>query len=57
MVNRLAPGQGQIDPTYGLKAKMHVNVAAVAIANKIARIAWAVLTTGERYRSTALQSA
>lgn len=34
----------------GLKARMHVNVAAVAMANKLARIAWAVLTTGERYR-------
>ncbi len=29
-----------------LKARAHVNVAAVAIANKIARIAWAVLTKG-----------
>jgi hypothetical protein len=35
----------------GLKIRMHVNVAAVAMANKLARIAWAVLTTGERYRS------
>jgi len=28
-------------------------VASVALANKMARIAWAVLTTGEYYRSTA----
>lgn len=41
----------------GLKARMHVNVAAVAMANKIARIAWAVLTKGERYRPAALQIA
>ena len=41
----------------GLKARTHVNVAAVAMANKIARIAWAVLTTGERYRSAALEGA
>jgi transposase len=38
----------------GLKARMHVNVAAVAMANKIARIAWAVLTTGARYRPAAM---
>lgn len=38
----------------GLKERTHVNVAAVAMANKMARIAWAVLTKGERYRATAL---
>ena len=27
-----------------------MNVAAVAMANKLARIAWAVLTKGERYQ-------
>ena len=37
-----------------LKERAHVNVAAVAMANKMARIAWAVLTKGERYRPTAL---
>jgi transposase len=40
----------------GLKTRMHVNVAAVAMANKLARIAWAVLTTGERYRPAAIAS-
>lgn len=40
----------------GLKARMHVNVAAVAMANKLARIAWAVLTTGARYRPAAMAS-
>ena len=38
----------------GLKERVHVNVAAVAMANKLVRIAWAVLTKGERYRPTAL---
>ncbi len=38
----------------GLRARAHVNVAAVAMANKMARIAWAVLTKGERYRPNAL---
>lgn len=37
-----------------LKERSHVDVAAVAMANKLARIAWAVLTKGERYRPTAL---
>lgn len=37
-----------------LKERAHVNVAAVAMANKLARIARAVLTKGERYRPTAL---
>ncbi len=38
----------------GLKERAHVNVAAVAMANKMARIAWAVLTKGERYRPTSV---
>ena len=37
-----------------LKERSHVNVAAVAMANKLARLAWAVLTKGERYRPNAL---
>lgn len=41
----------------GLKERTHVNVAGVAMANKLARIAWAVLTKGERYRPTALVGA
>ena len=41
----------------GLKQRAHVNVAAVAMANKMARIAWAVLTKGERYRPAALVGA
>jgi len=33
-----------------LTSRTHNNVAAVALANKLARIAWAVLATGEAYR-------
>lgn len=40
-----------------LKERTHANVAAVAAANKLARIAWAVLTKGERYRPTVLSAA
>lgn len=38
----------------GLKERAHVNVVAVAMANKMARIARAVLTKGQRYRPAAL---
>lgn len=38
----------------GLKEQAHVNVAAVAMASKMARIAWTVLTKGERYPPTSL---
>jgi len=34
-----------------LQAGKHSNVAVVALANKMARIAWAVLTTGQQYRA------
>ena len=33
-----------------LTGRMHHNVAIVALANKLARIAWAVLAKNERYR-------
>jgi transposase len=33
-----------------LTSRVHRNVAAVALANKLARMAWAVLAKGERYR-------
>ena len=49
--DRSAPITRWVD---GLKERAHVNVAAVAMANKLARIAWAVLTKGERYRPSAL---
>jgi transposase len=31
--------------------KKHSNVAVVALANKMTRIAWAVLTTGQQHRA------
>jgi len=36
-----------------LDARAHPNVVAVALANKLVRIAWAVLTRGEPYRGPA----
>lgn len=41
----------------GLRERAHANVAGVAKANRLARVAWAVLTKGERYRPAALASA
>ena len=35
----------------GLRGRTHLNKAAVALANKIARIAWAVLVRDREYRS------
>ncbi len=44
---------GKEDPTSrwatALKARRHTNVAAVAMANKIARVAYAVIVTGKPY--------
>jgi len=37
-----------------LTLRTHYNVADVALANKLARMAWAVLTTGEVYRPPVL---
>jgi transposase len=37
-----------------MKRRHHGNVAVVAMANKLARIAWAVLTKNERFRHAAL---
>src|SRR5436305_14338064 len=37
-----------------LQARTHRNVLVVALANKLARIAWAVLTIGEPYRDGAV---
>ena len=33
-----------------LESRAHRNVFVVALADKLARIAWAILTTGEPYR-------
>jgi transposase len=40
-----------------LTSRTHYNVAGVALANKLARIAWAVLATGEAYRPPVVTSA
>ena len=32
-----------------LLARRHTKVAAIALANKLARMAWAMMATGERY--------
>jgi transposase len=48
------------DPTASpwlvkLLERMPAKKAAIALANKLARIAWAMLTSGERYRAPALE--
>jgi transposase len=40
-----------------LEARAPKNVAIIALANKLVRIAWAVLTRGERYRASGLATA
>ena len=37
-----------------LLARRHPRIAAIALANKIGRIAWALMTSGERYREPAV---
>ena len=41
----------------GLEARAHRNVLIVAMANKMARIAWAVLSSGEEYRPYTAETA
>lgn len=40
-----------------LASRTHYNVVGVALANELARIAWAVLTSGEVYRPALVASA
>lgn len=52
-VLRIKRDQTPIGPWRdALEARAPKNVAAVAMANKLARIAWAVLSSGEDYRPT-----
>ena len=41
----------------GLLARTHRNIAIVALANKLARIAWAVLRRGETFNAATLTPA
>ena len=38
----------------GLLARVHPNIAIVALANKLSRIAWAVLRRGEKFTTAEL---
>jgi transposase len=38
-------------------ARRTIKVATVALANKTARIVWAIMSTGEAYREPVLQAA
>jgi len=40
-----------------LLARRTTKIAAVALANKTARMIWAIMTTGERYREPSAASA
>jgi hypothetical protein len=56
------PSRGQrhrevTGPTAALLARRTTKVAAVALANKTARIIWAIMTNGERYREPVGQAA
>lgn len=48
---------GGLEWVSGLLAKKPVRLVTVALANKMARIVWAVLCRGEVYRETAAQAA
>jgi transposase len=48
---------GGLDWVTGLLARKQVRLVTVALANKMARIAWAVLCRGEVYREAAAMPA
>jgi transposase len=39
------------------KKRLHHNVLAIALANKLARMAWAMMARGERYKEPAALAA
>lgn len=41
----------------GLTARMHKNAAVVALANKLARMAWAVIRQGKNFSTAVLATA
>lgn len=57
MVNRMKepPEDGFLLSVYRLGQRKHRNVAAVAVAAKLARIAWALASRGEAYRPRLLK--
>jgi transposase len=44
-------------PDRSIAARRTTKVAAVALANKTARVIWAIMTNGERYREPVGQAA
>ena len=56
VIKRAKLGNGKHRPWLDeLMARRPVKVAAIALANKIARIAWALMTRGTRYREPRVQ--
>lgn len=55
--NKCGPSQGRTAWQLSLLARRPTNVVLVAMANKTARVVWAMLTRGEIYRPEALQAA
>ena len=54
-MKRAKLGEGKHRPRLNeLMARRPVKVAAIALANKIARIAWALMTRGTHYREPQL---
>lgn len=55
--NKCGPRQGRTAWQQSLLTRRPTNVVLVAMANKTARVVWAMLTRGEVYRAEALQVA
>ena len=58
LIKRAKLGKGKHRPwLIALMARRPIKVAAIALANKIARIVWALMTRGTRYREPLSQAA